>query len=106
MKNNRNELYNLSNQMIELFIKDIFSKNKTDLEKAKANLSDEQRETLKQSVTHLQGQVESFIHDQNASKTITENDQIKNSASASPLRGKLRNRKDSDGDTEREEKEE
>ena len=91
--------------MIELFIKDIFSKDKTDLEKAKANLSDEQRETLKQSVTHLQGQVESFIHDQNASKTITENDQT-NGESISPLRGKLWKRKDTDDDTEQEEKEE
>lgn len=103
VKNSRDELYNISNQMIDLFIKDIFSKNKADLEKAKANLSDEQRETLKQSVINLQDQVESFIHDKNASKTITEKD-VPNGESNSPLRGKLWKKKDTDeGAKEKEE---
>ncbi len=89
VQNSRNELYNLSNQMIDLFIKDVFSKNKTDLEKAKSNITDEQRDTLKKSVHHLQEQVESFIYEQNASKTITEKNQTANDAATSPLRKKL-----------------
>src|SRR5699024_5612954 len=86
---NRNELYKLSNQMIDLFVKDVFTKNKTDLEKAKSNISDDQRESLKESLHHLQTQVENFINDKNASKTITEDDAEKENETLSPLRKKL-----------------
>ena len=75
--------------MIDLFVKDVFTKNKTDLEKAKSNISDDQRESLKESLHHLQTQVESFINDKNASKTITEDDAEKESETLSPLRKKL-----------------
>ena len=75
--------------MIDLFVKDVFTKNKTDLEKAKSNISDDQRESLKESLHHLQTQVESFINDKNASKTITEDDAEKENESLSPLRKKL-----------------
>ena len=88
-QNNRNELYKLSNQMIHLFVKDVFTKNKTDLAKAKSNISDDQRESLKESLHHLQTQVEDFINKQNASKTITEDDAEKESETLSPLRKKL-----------------
>lgn len=86
---NRKELHELSNQMIQLFIKDVFSKNNTDMEKAKKNITDEQRESLKKSLNHLETQVESFLNDKNASKTTTENDQESNDESLSPLREKL-----------------
>src|SRR5690625_289790 len=87
---NRDDLYNISNQMIDIFIKDIFAKNGTDLEKAKTNISDEQKETLKNSVHQLKGQVESFIHDQNASKTVTENNnETTNKTSTNPLKEKI-----------------
>ena len=75
--------------MIDLFVKDVFTKNKTDLEKAKSNISDDQRESLKESLHHLQTQVESFINDKNASKTITEDDAEKENETLSPLRKKL-----------------
>lgn len=75
--------------MIDLFVKDVFTKNKTDLEKAKSNISDDQRESLKESLHNLQTQVESFINDKNASKTITEDDAEKESETLSPLRKKL-----------------
>lgn len=75
--------------MIDLFVKDVFKKNKTDLEKAKSNISDDQRESLKESLHNLQTQVESFINDKNASKTITEDDAEKENESLSPLRKKL-----------------
>src|SRR5699024_10435452 len=75
--------------MIDLFVKDAFKKNKTDLEKAKSNISDDQRESLKESLHTLQTQVESVINDKNASKTITEDDDEKENESLSPLRKKL-----------------
>lgn len=75
--------------MIELFVKDVFTKNQTDLEKATTNISDEQRESLKESLHQLQTQVESFINDQNASKTITEDEAKTEQSSLSPLRQKL-----------------
>jgi len=75
--------------MIDLFVKDVFTKNKTDLEKAKSNISDDQRESLKESLHNLQTQVESFINDKNASKTITEDDAEKENETLSPLRKKL-----------------
>lgn len=75
--------------MIDLFVKDVFKKNKTDLEKAKSNISDDQRESLKESLHNLQTQVESFINDKNASKTITEDDAEKENEILSPLRKKL-----------------
>lgn len=89
VENNRGELYNLSNQMIEIFVNDIFSKDKTELERAKLNISDEQREALKQSVNKLKSQVEDFIFEQKTLKTVTEDDHTNNSEPISPLREKL-----------------
>lgn len=103
---NRDELYNISNQMIDIFIKDVFTKNNTDLDKVKANISEEQRETLKQSVHQLKGQVEDFIHDQNASKTITENNEATQKDSTSPIRKRILANKETVGDVKEEEKEE
>lgn len=103
MQNNKKELYSLSNQMIELFIKDIFSKNEANIEKAKANISDEQRETLKQTVNRLQSQVESFIYDKDASKTTTEKNEKNTSDPISPLREKFSVTKETE-DVDEEEK--
>jgi len=81
--------------MIDIFIKDVFSKNKAELEKIKMNISEEQRETLKQSVNKLKGQVDDFIFDQNAAKKITEHDQTNSSEPLSPLREKFSTKKES-----------
>ena len=86
--------------MIHLFVKDVFTKNKTDLEKAKSNITDDQRESLKESLHHLQTQVESFINDQNASKTITEKDTEQENTSLSPLRMKFMEKTDTDSETD------
>ena len=89
---NKQELYNLSSQMMDLFIQDVFSKNEVDLKKAKTKISDEQRESLKKSVDHLKEQVETFIDRQNASKTITEDDAEAKSEPVSPLRERFAKR--------------
>lgn len=86
---NRDDLYKLSNQMIDLFVNDVFTRNKTNLDKAKTNITNEQRKSLKESLHHLQTQVESFVNEQKASKTVTEEDQKQNNESLSPLREKL-----------------
>lgn len=87
---NKKELYNLSNQMVEIFISNIFSKNNIDLEEAKSNITDEQRESLKQSVAKLKEQVEEFLYEKNATKTVTE-DEVKKKVE-SPLRELFLNR--------------
>lgn len=71
--------------MIEIFIKDIFAKNEVDLNNAKLKISEEQREMLRNSVTQLQNQVEEFIYDNNAKKTVTEDNQNEDN-NTSPLR--------------------
>lgn len=84
--------------MIHLFVNDVFTKNKTDLDKAKTNITDEQRKSLKESLHHLQTQVESFVNDQKASKTITEENQKQNNESLSPLREKLKEKTKTESD--------
>lgn len=86
--------------MIDIFIKDIFSKNKAELEKVKVNISEEQREALKQSVNQLKAQVEDFVYEQNMSKTITEKKQTNKSDPVSPLRDKISTRKEASDDEE------
>lgn len=104
---NGEELYNISNQMIDIFIKDIFAKNDTNLEKAKTNISAEQKEALRNSVHQLKGQVESFIHDQNASKTVTEdNNEATNKEATNPLREKILANKQEVGELEESTREE
>lgn len=88
MENNRNEMNSLSNQMIELFITDVLSKNKIDSNEAKENISKEQREKLKLTVGQLQEQVEDFLQSRNTVKTVAENDQSRQQPE-SPLREKI-----------------
>ena len=93
MQNNRKELHNLSNQMVELFIKDVFSKNKVSLDEAKAKISDEQRVELRNTFNQLKEQVETFLHEKNAAKTVTEEDEEQNKNTESPLRETFLKRK-------------
>lgn len=88
-KTNKQALHNLSNQVMDLFIKDVFAKNQVDLNEAKKKLSDEQRDSLRQSANYLKEQVDSFIDDQNASQTITEKDNGDSDKAMSPLREQL-----------------
>jgi len=94
-KINRKELYNLSNQFIELFITDIFSKNQVNLKEAKERMTDEQREKLKQTVENLKEEVEGFL-DASGKKTVNEEEQEtkEKMESSRPLREKFINKKE------------
>jgi spore coat protein W len=51
----------LSNKVIDLMVKDIFQKNNINIEKAKSNISDNQKEMLRELVQDLSQQVDSFL---------------------------------------------
>ncbi|AMW99803.1 hypothetical protein M3603_11220 [Rummeliibacillus stabekisii] len=97
-KNNREELYSLSNQFIEIFIADIFSKNKVNMDEIRSKVSDDQREKLKKTVDQLKVQVEEFINSNNT-KSITEKEPKEQPSS--PLREKLKQAKAENEDTEK-----
>lgn len=52
---------NLSNKVIDVLVRDIFQKNNINIEKAKRNISDEQKEMLRELVQDLSQQVDSFL---------------------------------------------
>ena len=52
---------NLSNKVIDLMVKDIFQKNNINIEKAKNNISDGQKEMLRDLVQDLSQQVDGFL---------------------------------------------
>ena len=67
---------NLSNKVIDLLVSDIFNKNNINVEKAKSNISDEQKKMLKELVQDLSQQVDHFLKttDENkSSETETSN---------------------------------
>jgi len=79
--------------MVEIFVKDMFSKYKINTEKAKSRISEEEREKLRNSLTQLQAQVDSLLNEKNTKKTMSEeevNDPV------SPLREMLMNRRKGD----------
>ncbi len=99
MQDNRKELHNLSNQMMDIFIKNTFSKNSIDIAKAKSNISEEQKEALKQSVNNLKEQVESFLYEKNATKKVTEDNQDDPSnTTESPLREMFKKKNEKDNE--------
>lgn len=92
-KNSRKkELYNLSGQFMDLFISDILTKNKVNVSEAKEKITDEQRKKIKETVENLKSEVEDYL-DSNSKKTVTEEDQ--DNKTDSPLREKIRKRKES-----------
>lgn len=88
MEDKRPELFNLSNQFIELYVRDIVTKNNEDMDELKERITDEQRENIKKSVMMLQNQVDEFVNKKKTRKKITEND-VETEQSVSPLRAKL-----------------
>ena len=94
MGDRRPELFNLSNQLIEVYVQDIFSRNDVELSKIKERMTDEQRENIKNSVNMLKEQVDDFLQKQSNRKQVTEESE-EAKASESPLRAKIR-RKDTD----------
>lgn len=94
MGDRRPELFNLSNQLIEVYVQDIFSRNDVELSKIKERMTDEQRENIKDSVNMLKEQVDDFLQKQSNRKQVTEESE-EAKASESPLRAKIRG-KDTD----------
>lgn len=96
MNDKQKELMSLSNKMVEVFIQNLFKKNNIDTNQVK--LSDEQKESLKQSFFQLKEQVENYV-----SKHVTEEDveEGNNQSAMSPLRERfLRKRQQSDDSPE------
>ncbi len=48
-------------QIVNLLVSDLFKKNGVNVEKAKEKLSDEQKQMIKELVSDLTSQVESFV---------------------------------------------
>ena len=62
MSDNQNQSPQLiPQQIINLLVSDLFRKNGINVEKAKENLSDEQKKMIKELVSDLSSQVESFV---------------------------------------------
>ena len=90
-KNKQEELYSLSNQFLEIFITDIFSKHQVKIEDVKAKISDEQREKLKETIEQLKDQVEDFLNTRNTKKIVTQEEN--NEQPTSPLRKRVENKR-------------
>lgn len=82
------ELFKLSNQLIEVYVQDIFARNEVELSKIKERMTDEQRENIKNTVDMLKEQVDDFLHKQNTRKQVTEESE-EAKPSESPLRAKI-----------------
>ena len=92
MANNKQEdLYNLSNQLLEVFVADIFSKNKVKIEDAKNKITVGQKEKLKETIEQLKGQVEDFLQNRNTKKVVSEEEDVE--PTTSPLREILKSKK-------------
>lgn len=92
MANNKQEdLYNLSNQLLEVFVADIFSKNKVKIEDAKNKITVGQKEKLKETIEQLKGQVEDFLQNRNTKKVVSEEENVE--PTTSPLREILKSKK-------------
>lgn len=92
----KKELYNLSSQFMDIFINDLLTKNNVNIGEAKKKLTNEQRESLKETVEHLKAEVDDFL-ESSGKKEITEKDK-ENQKTESPLREKIKRKKESDKD--------
>ena len=99
MSDKQKDLYSLSNQMVEIFIKNLFAKNNIDANQIQ--LSDEQKESLKQSCYQLKEQVDNYV-----SKHTTEEDmEAENKKQTlSPLRERYLRKRQQQNEGENEEK--
>lgn len=61
----------IPSKIIDLLVSDIFQKNGINIDKAKKQLSDEQKQLVKELVEDLSHQVDSFISQSPASKKET-----------------------------------
>lgn len=90
---NRDQLTGLSGQLMELFVSDLFAKNKVDIETVKERITDEQRESLKQTVEQLKAQVEGFLESKTVIKVDEPEEKTEGQATANPLREAIMQRK-------------
>lgn len=99
MNDKQKELTSLSNKMVEVFIQNLFSKNNIDTNQVK--LTDEQKESLKQSFFQLKEQVENYVN-----KHITEEDVDAGNVeeAISPLRERFLQRRSQKDNSDEEEK--
>lgn len=99
MNDKQKELTSLSNKMVEVFIQNLFSKNNIDTNQVK--LTDEQKESLKQSFFQLKEQVENYVN-----KHITEDDVDSGNVeeAISPLRERFLQRRAQKDNSDEEEK--
>lgn len=99
MNDKQKELTSLSNKMVEVFIQNLFSKNNIDTNQVK--LTDEQKESLKQSFFQLKEQVENYVN-----KHITEEDIDAGNVeeAISPLRERFLQRRAQKDNSDEEEK--
>lgn len=81
----REQLNGLSSQLMELFVSDLFTKNNVDVQQAKERLSEEQRESLKQTVEQLKAQVDGFLESKAVYK-VTDSAEKTVGQAAHPLR--------------------
>lgn len=86
VKNTREELQNVSSQFLEIFIQDLFLKNKINTASVKESMSDDQKKRLKETVDNLKIQVEDFL-DKPVTNTATE---MNKEPTSSPLRESFR----------------
>lgn len=84
-KNTREQMYGLSSQLMELFVADLFNKHKVNLAEAKKRMTDEQRESLKQTVEQLKTQVEGFLESKTVLK-VTDTEEKTEGQATHPLR--------------------
>jgi len=97
LANKRQEdLNNLSNQLLEVFVADIFSKNKVKVEDAKSRITVAQKEKLKETIDQLKDQVEDFLQNRNTKKVVSNEENLEQSTS--PLREKLKSKKQTEGE--------
>ena len=90
------DLYNLSNQLLEVFVADIFSKNKVKVEDAKTRITVAQKEKLKETIDQLKDQVEDFLQNRNTKKVVSDEEKLEQSTS--PLREMLKSKKQTEGE--------
>lgn len=63
----------LSNKVIDLLVKDIFQKNNINIEETKSNISDGQKEMLRDLVQDLSQQVDGFLKSVDNNQQSSEN---------------------------------
>lgn|GEM_PF-5191231 len=90
MSNDKLDLKEISQTMMQLFVQDVLSKNNISNE-TKKKLTDEQKEQLKKVVADLQAQVDEFVKGAKAKEEKTE--KIEEAPKNMTLREILKNKK-------------